>query len=330
MIKFQTHIDCFLPPLEQNALGSFLFQVDFIRQIIRCMQEADQNQSTFINCCWSGHRAGIDREKPVPSIVLVAELMHARVPPSHRSTQQERDHHSGGVHTHAHTQYMKGRGGALCLIWLKAVSGGAGWVEDCAWRSMKVLSCNMSHRREGPTGLWKSAKSCCQDCSRCETTHSSFYYPLSHIYKDSNPAKEQETDPLIQKLSPKWKQLHAINVSRHVWFWAVLITDGWSNFSSASEGRFLFKRVMCSDGDGFEELPRCHTNPVECLRWTEGLWDCQSIAWPIKGSDGCQLYAYGAGKSRTRHSCLIFSSNSINELAIGVTIMMMHSVKSLH
>lgn len=146
--------------------------------------------------------------------------MHECRHPHPRSTQQKRDHHNRGMPTHTHTHT---RGPALrtwkekekLYVWSgwKAVSGGAGWVEDCAWRSMKVLGFNVSHVWEGPTGLWKSAKSCCQDYSRYETSHSPFYYPLSHIFKDLNAAKEPETDWL---LSNNLAQMEAITCYKFV------------------------------------------------------------------------------------------------------------------
>lgn len=60
---------------------------------------------------------------------------------------------------------------------------------------------------------------------------------------------------------------------------------------------FCSKGRSAAMAAGFEEPPRCRTNPVECLQWTEGLGDCQGIAWPIKRRAACQLYAYGVGKA---------------------------------
>lgn len=77
------------------------------------MQEVQENQSTFINCCWSGSRVvgelqrEREKKREVPSIVSGAELMHAWVQ-SPSPTQytakvekkkkgNERDHHNGGV-----------------------------------------------------------------------------------------------------------------------------------------------------------------------------------------------------------------------------------------
>ncbi len=198
---------------------------------------------------------------------------------------------------------MKGKeglkGDALRLIWLKGGLWRGGVGGGLHPEINEVLSFNVLHMWERPAGLCKGAKSYCQGCSRCERPHSPFYYPLSHICKDSNEQK-WKNKRVIKRYSPtypKWKQLRAINFSRHVWILAALITDGWSNFSSASESRFLLKRAICSDSGWLRGAARCHTNPVECLHWTEGLWDCQDIAWPIRRWAACQLYAYGIGKA---------------------------------
>lgn len=110
------------------------------------MQEVQENQSTFINCCWSGHRVwggGGWEEKSVPSIVPRAELMHAWAQ-SPSPTQRGRV----PTCTRACIAYMKGKeglkGDALLLIWLKGgfVEGQGGWrtVPGDQWKSW-ALTC---------------------------------------------------------------------------------------------------------------------------------------------------------------------------------------------
>lgn len=264
-----------------NVEGCLVSLVDFIPYIKRCMQEVQGNQSTFINCCWSGCRtvavgAG---GRSVLSIVLGDELMHAMqwIRPHPHSDKKKRKRETTITEASPHS-----RGPALRTwkerrawkemryVWSgwRAVCGGAEWVEDCAWRSMKVLSFNMSHMWEGPTGLWKSAKSPYKVAARVKKPHFPFYYPLArHLRKNCSPTRTE------------WKQGHAINDSWRAGILAVLITDGWSNFSSASEDRFLLKRAMAA---GLEELRRCLANPVECLHRTEELADCHGIARPVE------------------------------------------------
>lgn len=133
--------------------------------------------------------------------------MHECRHPHPHSTQQKRDHHKGGVctRTRACTTNMKVGLERRCFTFDLAegqfVEGRGGWrtVPGDQWKSW-ALACRT--REKDLHGLWKSAKSWCQGCSRCETPQSPFYFPLSYICEDLNAAKEQESDqPLFSNLA---------------------------------------------------------------------------------------------------------------------------------
>lgn len=119
--------------------------------------------------------------------------------------------------------------------------------------------------RTGPGDQWKSWALTCRTCEKdplvCERVLKAAVkvavgvkYPTLHLTTHRHTlAKIQmlrQNKRVIHLLVTNFAQMEAlaINFSRHVWILAVLITDGWSNFSSASEGRFLLKRAICSDG----------------------------------------------------------------------------------
>lgn len=130
----------------------------------------------------------------------------------------------------------------MLFVWSgwRAVCGGAGWVEDCAQRSIKswALTCRTCEK-DLLVSEKRAKKKGCQGCCRCEIPHSWFYYPLSPMCWDSNDEKNQKVTDSYSPTWPKSKQSHAINFSRHAQKLAVLIS--WAKFSSASQGRFLFK-----------------------------------------------------------------------------------------
>lgn len=127
---------------------------------------------------------------------------------THAVHSKKRDHHNGGVatRTRACTAYMKGteglKGDALRLIWLKGGLWRGGVGGGLRLRSMKVLSFNMSRMWEAPTGLWKSAKSCCQGCSRWEIPHSPFYYTVTRWRRLKWCERTRARSTVIHQLSP--------------------------------------------------------------------------------------------------------------------------------
>lgn len=190
------------PQINRRRTEDVVSLVSFIPQIIRCKQEVEENQSTFINCCWSACRVGGGwvRGSLSHQWERGAELMHAWVPSpsptqntSKKKIKKSRDHHNRGVPTHTGPcgAYIKGLERMLC-VWSGwgAVCGGAGWVQ----RSMKVLSFNMSHMWEAPTGHRKAAKRGPWGCSRCEISHFPFYYLPLHVCEHSNDARR---NPLL-------------------------------------------------------------------------------------------------------------------------------------
>lgn len=57
------------------------------------------------------------------------------------------------------------------------------------------------------TGLWRSAKSCCRGCGRCETAHSPFFTTHSHTETRTQMLRKIKRVGLF---SDKWKHFHAI------------------------------------------------------------------------------------------------------------------------
>lgn len=139
------------------------------------MQEVQENQSTFINCCWSGSRGGGKEWERGPinctgswarACLSAATLTHSVHSKSKKKWEEkkekkgnERDHHNGGVpaRTGPALRTWKDRRAwkETLYFWCgwRAVCGGLEWVEDCIWRSMKILSFNMSHMWEGLTAI---------------------------------------------------------------------------------------------------------------------------------------------------------------------------------
>lgn len=138
----------------------------------------------------------------------------------------------------------------MLYVWSgwRAVCGGAGWVEYCAgdqWKSW-ALTCRTCE---------KDLLLCGEVLKAAVKVALGAKYPALHFTTHCRTFVKTEMMPKNKRVincysptQPKWKQLQAVNFSGHVWILAVLIADGCSNFSSASEGRFLLKRAICSDG----------------------------------------------------------------------------------
>lgn len=149
----------------KNAVGSFVFLVDFIPQIMRCMQKVQKINPLSLTAAdlgagWWWWWGGEKEVCPINCIGSWAHACNAVQSPSPTQytakTETTITEAYPGLHC---THERKGRLERRCFTF-DLVEGWfvEGRVEDCARRSMKVLSFNMSHMWEGPTGLWKVLK----------------------------------------------------------------------------------------------------------------------------------------------------------------------------
>lgn len=206
------------------------------------VQEAEENQSTFIKHCRGG---GFWARVVCP--IRGPELMcaWAQSPPHPRSRQEKKTSFEG-VHRRSHIKEKRGgfKRGASHLIWLK----GSLWRPWDQWASRALTR----RTRERDLLLTeKVLKSALKACSWCEMPHSPFYWPLLRTCENPNDAKQRNWDPLAKRRqSHAWKCVRRANSRPLI---------GRSNFSSVSQGRFLLKKGRSSAmAAGFEELRRCH------------------------------------------------------------------------
>lgn len=165
-----------------------------------------------------------------------------------------RDHHNGGAQANEGPHFTHERKRKLLKSSFTSDLVQMWFVENFMYKSMQVLSFTTSPTWEGPAGLWKSAKSCRQGCVRRETSHSPFYYSLSHKNEDSNAAKDQNSCVIQQ-------QMEALNCFKGVFSHARV---NFGCFTSQMAGLILASRQKA--GFCLKELSEAAVAGFEVLR----------------------------------------------------------------
>lgn len=236
------------------------------------LQEAEENQSTLIKRCRGGG-VWVRVVYPISHTRAWAHVCMSAVPPS---PTQERKHHSE-VSADAATLKRIAVLQKRCLTFDVTEGQFVG-----AQRSMRVPSFNTLHTWKGPATQRKGAKKCPESLRLVwNAPLSVLLAAVTHMWK-SKWCKTRDRDPLA-----KWRQSHAWKSVRHANSHPLI---GQANFSSISQGRFLFKkRVIFSNGRLASRSCGAATNPVERLYRMEGLRQSCVPTVHIRQRAGCRI-----------------------------------------
>lgn len=221
--------------MAHNAVRAFV-SLDYT------LQEAEENQSTLIKRCRGGG-VWVRVVYPISHTRAWAHVCMSAVPPS---PTQERKHHSE-VSADAATLKRIAALQKRCLTFDLTEGQFVG-----AHRSMRVLSFNKLHKWKGPATQRKGAKKCPESLRLVwNAPLSVLLAAVTHMWK-SKWFKTRDRDPLAKgRQSHAWKSVRRANSHPLI---------GQANFSSISQGRFLFKKKsdLQRRPAGFAELRRCH------------------------------------------------------------------------